>query len=118
MQISKITNNGSNINFSANSKQANAIVDLAFDKLNKARKGNNLAQYFGTTPRKVNVYINETIYGKSAELSFNNGKFWNKNYAKFILNRNANDSKVLTEDNTLATKAYRRIKKYLESLNS
>lgn len=60
-------NYAGNQSFSGKSKNVEAVVNKAFDKIVEA-KSKNLGSFIGTTKQGDNVVIQETLLGKAADL--------------------------------------------------
>lgn len=98
--ISPVNYSG-NQSFSGKSKNVEAVVNKAFDKIVEA-KSKNLDSFIGTTKQGDNVVIQETLLGKAADLFiyfvFRKSKkqrgqrlcglSFNKNYRKTVGNFN------------------------------
>ena len=85
----------------------------AFDKNYQNWVRLNLA-----TSDKVNIFLQETKFGKEAKLTLTDGIFGNKSYANFNISRSAGKSvKITSADEDMSAKeAKSMVKIYLQDL--
>lgn len=100
------------------SKQPFDVINNAFAKLAKNRKvENGLGLYMGKTD-KVNIYLQETKFGKEAKLSLTEGVFGDKSYASFNIKRILGKPVEITAiDNDMpANDAKKLVETYLQDI--
>lgn len=74
------------VSFTSGEKTVEHLVTKAFVKLAENRKGEQLGTYMAKTD-KVNIFLQETKFGKEAKLTLTNGIFGNKSYVNFNIKR-------------------------------
>ena len=105
------------VTFTGKNKQVENVINLAFEKLNQSRKNGKLSEFIGTTKNNINVYLRETSFGKTAELSLSNGKFGKKSFANYEIKRSISDKpEIINEHRQSAKKAAPIIEKCLKDL--
>lgn len=77
-----------NVSFSSKENTVEQLVTKAFGKLAQNRRGEQLGTYMAKTD-KVNIFLQETKFGKEAKLTLTNGIFGNKSYINFNIKRSA-----------------------------
>lgn len=76
------------VSFSSKENTVEKLVTKAFGKLAQNRRGEQLGTYMAKTD-KVNIFLQETKFGKEAKLTLTNGIFGNKSYVNFNIKRSA-----------------------------
>lgn len=76
------------VSFSSKENTVEKLVTKAFGKLAQNRRGDQLGTYMAKTD-KVNIFLQETKFGKEAKLTLTNGIFGNKSYVNFNIKRSA-----------------------------
>ena len=76
------------VSFSSKENTVEKLVTKAFWKLAQNRRGDQLGTYMAKTD-KVNIFLQETKFGKEAKLTLTNGIFGNKSYVNFNIKRSA-----------------------------
>lgn len=91
--------NADTVSFTSNKVNTiEEVVHKAFSKLAENRKNNGLGTYLATSD-KVNIFLQETKFGKEAKLTLTDGIFGNKSYANFNITRVAGKSvKIIPAD--------------------
>ena len=114
-------NNAGNQSFSGKSKNVEAVVNKAFDKIVEA-KSKNLGSFIGTTKQGDNVVIQETLLGKAADLfisfSENARNKGSKDFAVYHLTRTIGKPSGISTDyvEKLQPKEVSKVKNILDTL--
>ena len=105
------------VSFTSKGNSIDKIVHRAFSKLAKNRKNNGLGSYLATS-NNVNIFLQETKFGKEAKLTLTDGKFGDKSYANFNISRVAGKPvKITPADEDMSIKeAKSMVKTYLQDL--
>ena len=118
--ISPVNYSG-NQSFSGKSKNVEAVVNKAFDKIVEA-KSKNLDSFIGTTKQGDNVVIQETLLGKAADLfisfSENARNKGGKDFAVYHLTRTIGKPSGISTDyvEKLQSKEVGKVKNILDTL--
>lgn len=114
-------NYAGNQSFSGKSKNVEAVVNKAFDKIVEA-KSKNLGSFIGTTKQGDNVVIQETLLGKAADLfisfSENARNKGIKDFAVYHLTRTIGKPSGISTDyvEKLQPKEVSKVKNILDTL--
>ena len=114
-------NYAGNQSFSGKSKNVEAVVNKAFDKIVEA-KSKNLGSFIGTTKQGDNVVIQETLLGKAADLfisfSENARNKESKDFAVYHLTRTIGKPSGISTDyvEKLQPKEVSKVKNILDTL--
>lgn len=105
------------VSFTSKGNSIEEVVHRAFNKLAQNRKNNGLGTYLATSD-KVNIFLQETKFGKEAKLTLTDGIFGNKSYANFNISRSAGKPvKITSADEDMSAKeAKSMVKIYLQDL--
>lgn len=93
------------------------VVHKAFSKLAQNRKNNGLGTYLATSD-KVNIFLQETKFGKEAKLTLTDGIFGDKSYANFNITRVAGKSVKITpaDEDMPQSEARKLVAAYLQDI--
>lgn len=111
--------NSDSVSFSGVSQKkiVEDVVSDIFMKLMKNRYSakTNLGVY-GAKSGKVDLFVQETVFGKEAKLTLSNGNFEGKPFVNFNLKRSSDSEPVITTEelNLSSKEAAKIIKKYLK----
>lgn len=114
--------NADTVNFTAKNKvlPIETLVSRAFSKLAKNRNGSNLGMFMATSPKShVNIFLQETKFGKEAKLSLTNGIFGDKSYANFNIKKSQFGKKVdifPADEDMSANEAVKLVHTYLQDI--
>lgn len=105
------------VSFSSKVNSVDEVVRNAFSKLAQNRKNNNLGTYLATS-NKVNIFLQETKFGKEAKLTLSDGIFGNKSYINFNIKKVAGKPAEITaaDEDMSAKEARSMVKIYLQDL--
>lgn len=106
------------LTFTSTAPQVKDTVELVFKHLNDVRKNSQLTEFFGTTKNKVNVFLREVSYGKTAIMTLTNGHFGPKSWAIFEIKRGSNKQPQISSlaNHINSDKAAQIVKQNLENL--
>lgn len=105
------------VSFTSKENTIEQLVTKAFGKLAQTRRGEQLGTYMAKTD-KVNIFLQETKFGKEAKLTLTNGIFGNKSYVNFNIKRAFGKPIEISslDDDVSSTEARKLVQTYLQDI--
>lgn len=105
------------VSFTSKENTLEQLVTKAFGKLAQNRRGEQLGSYMANTD-KVNIFLQETKFGKEAKLTLTNGIFGNKSYVNFNIKRALGKPSEISslDDEVSSTEARKLVQTYLQDI--